>query len=97
MLSLLCAKVENDFSLLSRAALTVEEAEQRRFKRDMEQASTTLQALDKAIAELEGKTTIGSVERLIRLIELRQGLVGREQEQVTPQVVLGKGLKNELA
>jgi len=63
----------------------------------VEQASTTLQALDKAIAELEGKTNVESVERLIRLIELRQGLVGREQEQVTLQVVRGKGLKNELA
>ena len=58
----------------SRAALAVEEAERRRFERDVEQASTALRALDKAIAELEGKTNVESVERLIRLIELRQGL-----------------------
>jgi len=42
----------------SREALAVEEAERRRFVRDVEQASTALRALDKAIAELEGKINV---------------------------------------
>lgn len=76
-------------------ARAVEEAKRLRFEKSVEQASVVLRTLDKAIAQLEGRTDADSVGRLIRLLELRQRLLGKGKDTLELQIAWGKGLEKD--